>query len=245
MKIIIEDNYENLSHKAAEVIKEQIGQKPDSVLGLATGGTPIGTYNELVKMYQNGEIDFSEVTAFNLDEYLGIEKKHEQSYHYYMQEKLFNKINIKKENIFIPESKPKNPEEYCKWYENKIKEKGGIDLQLLGIGSNGHIGFNEPGSDFKSKTRVIELAKQTIEDNSRYFNSEKEVPNKAITMGLDTIFKAKKIIILASGEKKKKIVKKIVNLEQTEKIPATILKKHPKTKLIIDKAANTKDLVSN
>lgn len=240
MKIIIKKDYQELSKSAAILVKERIKKKPDLVLGLATGSTPLGLYQELIRLYEKGEIDFSQITTFNLDEYLGLEASSPNSYHFYMFHNFFNYINIKKENIFIPKGITEKPKEDCLRYEEKIKEKGGIDLQILGIGSNGHIGFNEPGSSFRSLIRVVSLNKKTIRDNARFFKNKKDVPKKAISMGIRTILSAKEIVLLASGEKKSEIIEKVINKKVTKKVPASCLKKHKNVTFIIDQKAASK-----
>ena len=240
MKIIIQNNYEELSKEAAKIIKEAIQKKPDLVLGLATGSTPIGTYQELIQMYKEGELDFSQAIIFNLDEYFGLPADHPQSYNYFMYENLLNHINVKRENFHIPDGSTENPEDFCQKYEEEIRKAGGIDLQLLGIGSDGHIGFNEPGTSLDSRTQVVKLAESTIKDNSRFFEKEEDVPKTAITMGVQTIFEAKKILLLASGEKKAEIVAQFIEGPITPQITASILQKHPNAIVILDEAAASK-----
>ena len=235
MRIILCENYEELSKRAAKIVASQIILKPDSVLGLATGSTPIGMYNELVEMYKSGELDFSEVKTFNLDEYYPIKKKNNQSYDYFMQENLFSKINIKNENINIPNGETEDPETECIEYEKKIRSSGGIDLQILGIGRNGHIGFNEPDATLNSFTHLTNLTENTIKANSRFFENEEEVPKKALTMGISTILNAKKIILLASGANKRKVVSELISGGINTNIPATMLKTHPDVVLICDR----------
>ncbi len=237
MKIIIKENYQQMSVEAALFVKKRILEKPDIVLGLASGETPLGLYKELIKMYRKGDLDFSKITTFNLDEYLSIKPSHPQSYHFYMQQNFFKHINIKKENIFILDGLAKDIEAHCEWYENKIKEKGGIDLQILGIGRNGHIGFNEPGTDFNSITRVVSLEKTTIKDNARFFKNIEEVPKKAITMGIKTILDSKECLLLASGIKKREIVSKFLKGAVSSKVPASALKNHKNVIIILDKTA--------
>ncbi|MFS8501779.1 MAG: glucosamine-6-phosphate deaminase, partial [Caldicoprobacter sp.] len=200
MKVIICKNYDEMSQTAAEIVAKQINSNPHTVLGLATGSTPVGMYKTLVKMYKEGKVDFSNVVTFNLDEYVGLDKDHPCSYHRFMDENLFNHINIKRENVHLPNGVAPSLEEECKAYEKMIAKAGGITLQVLGIGHNGHIGFNEPGTPFHSLTHVVELAQRTIEANSRFFNSPDEVPRKAISMGIKTIMQAQKILLLASGK---------------------------------------------
>lgn len=226
------NTYEEMSKKAAAIFEKQLREKPHSVLGLATGGTPIGFYNELVQCYIKGGISFEEVSTFNLDEYVGIGPKETTSYHKYMQEHLFSHVNIQSENINLPNGLAENLEEECTRYEKQIEQKGGIDLQLLGIGVNGHIGFNEPGTSFHSKTHVVELADKTKQDNAKYFPEGKTVPERAITMGIETIMNAKQIVLLAFGENKRETLKRIQEQGISEDFPASCLKKHPNVTII-------------
>lgn len=235
MKLIITNSYDELSQKAGQIVKQAILKKADLVLGLATGSTPIGLYKELVKARNKEGLDFSKVIFFNLDEYFGIASENKNSYHYFMQKHLFSKININQKSIFILNGQTKNEAKHCQWYEGKIKEKKGIDLQILGIGANGHIGFNEPRSSFNSRTRLVNLNKQTIKDNSRFFSSMDDVPKKALTMGLATIMEAKTIILLAFGKHKAKIIKKALTGPITEKVPASVLQNHSDLIVILDK----------
>lgn len=237
MKILIVNDYNEMSRKAANIVASQIILKPDSVIGLATGDTPKGMYRELVKLYNNGDIDFTNIKTFNLDEYYGLSKENPQSYHYYMMENLFKHVNIKKENIHIPNGMAESIEKECEEYEKKIQEAGGIDLQVLGIGRNGHIGFNEPDLKFEAKTHLVELDEDTIKANSRFFNSIDEVPTKAISMGIKTIMHAKKILLLASGKEKAEAIYKAVKGKITPEVPASILQLHPDAILIVDKEA--------
>ena len=240
IRVIITRNYDEMSKLAAKMIADAIRSKPDVVLGLATGGTPVGCYQELVRMHREEGLDFSGVTTFNLDEYVGLPPTHEQSYHYYMDVNLFNHVNIRRENVHIPDGLAEDLERHCREYEEMIKKAGGIDLQLLGIGRNGHIGFNEPGSPFDSRTRVVKLAETTRRDNARFFKSLDEVPTHAITMGLATIMEARKIILLASGEAKADAVAKSVEGPKTVMVPASILQDHPDCTFIIDREAASK-----
>ncbi|KGG79491.1 glucosamine-6-phosphate deaminase [Caloranaerobacter azorensis H53214] len=237
MKVLIVKDYEEMSRKAANIVASQIILKPDSVIGLATGDTPKGMYRELIKLYNNGDIDFANIKTFNLDEYYGLPKENPQSYHYYMMENLFKHVNIKKENIHIPNGMVENIEKECEEYEKKIQQAGGIDLQVLGIGRNGHIGFNEPDLKFEAKTHLVELDEDTIKANSRFFNSIEEVPTKAISMGIKTIMHAKKIVLLASGKEKAEAIYKAVKGEITPKVPASVLQLHPDVILIADEEA--------
>ena len=235
MRIILCDNYEELSKKAAKIVEAQIIIKPDCVLGLATGSTPVGMYSELAKLYRQGELDFSEVKTFNLDEYYPIKTKNKQSYDYFMRKNLFSKINIKNENIHIPNGETDDPQKECEDYEKSIKANGGIDLQILGIGRNGHIGFNEPDANLDSFTHLTNLTENTIKANSRFFESFDDVPKQALTMGISTILNAKKIILLASGASKRKVVSEFINGGINTSIPATMLKTHPDVVIICDR----------
>jgi glucosamine-6-phosphate deaminase len=202
------------------------------VLGLATGSTPLGLYEQLVRIYQTNGVDFSQVTTFNLDEYCGLGPDHPQSYRYFMDNHLFNLVNIDRSRVHFPDEN--DPDQY----EPDIKAAGGVDLQILGIGRNGHIGFNEPGSSFGSRTRVVDLTKGTKADNARFFKQAKEVPLKAVTMGLGTIMEAKEIVLLASGSKKSDVMEKLLAQRATLELPASILHKHNKAQIIIDKDAD-------
>ena len=233
MRIIKCANYEELSQKAADFVAAQITLKPDCVLGLPTGSTPIGMYARLTSM----DIDFSQVTTFNLDEYYPIKQANPQSYHYFMNENLYSKVNLKKENIFIPNGETEEPEEECARYEQAIKEHGGLDLQVLGIGQNGHIGFNEPGDMLNSYTHITKLTQNTIEANARFFDDMSEVPKQALTMGVATIMRARRILLLASGSSKTRVVKALQGSVIDPEIPATILAAHNDVTVIADLAA--------
>lgn len=233
MKFIVCEDYDEMSQKAAEIVIAQILLKPDCVLGLATGSTPLGMYEKLA--HWNG--DLSHVTTFNLDEYYPINRKANHSYYNYMTEHLYSKVNLKDENIFIPNGETKDPDEECIKYENLIKSRGGIDLQILGIGRNGHIGFNEPNTSLKAHTHTTQLSDDTIKANSRFFDSMDDVPQQALTMGIATIMNAKKILLLASGSEKKEVLKSLINNEINTLIPATLLAIHRDVTLIADKAA--------
>ncbi|KRQ86457.1 Glucosamine-6-phosphate deaminase 1 [Caloramator mitchellensis] len=237
MRILIEENYEAMSKKAALMVAGQILLKPNSVLGLATGSTPLYMYRELVRMHREEDLDFSSITTFNLDEYVGLNQDNINSYHYYMFDNLFNHVNIKKENIFIPDGMAENLYEECKRYEKLIKDRGGIDLQILGIGKNGHIGFNEPDLKFEATTHVVELDDETIKANSRFFSSIDEVPRRAISMGIKTIMHSRKIILLASGEEKAEAVKKAIFGPIIPGLPASVLQLHPDVTIILDREA--------
>lgn len=237
MRIIVCNDYQQMSLKAAEMITSQVTLKPNSNLGLATGATPIGMYENLKKAFQEDRINFEQVTTFNLDEYYPIDPENNQSYHYFMNEKLFSEINIKKERIHILNGQASDPEKECDQYEQLIEDAGGIDLQVLGIGENGHIGFNEPDSNLCSTTHLTELTDSTIKANSRFFDSMEQVPKQALTMGISTIMSAKKIILLASGANKSSVVSCLLNDDINTSVPATLLKVHPDVTLICDRAA--------
>lgn len=240
MEIIIAQNYEEMSKVSAKIIASEIRRKHDLVLGLATGDTPIGTYTQLVKIHNEEGLDFSKITSFNLDEYVGLTPLHVNSYNYFMRENLFKQVNINMANVYVPQGNTDDPEEYCKWYEEQINTCGGIDLQVLGIGGDGHIAFNEPGSSFASRTRVKALFKQTIEDNSRFFNSIDDVPRFAITMGIGTILEARKILLIASGEGKADVVASFIEGPVTSQITATALQLHTHVTVVLDEAAASK-----
>ncbi len=237
MKIVVKKDYQELSREAAEIVKKRIQAKPDIVLGLPTGSTPLGLYKELARAYKKEELDFSQVSSFNLDEYFGLEASHPQSYHFYMEKNFFSLVNIRKENVFIPDGKTSDLENHCQCYEEKIKERGGIDLQILGIGRNGHIGFNEPGSSFNSRTRLVRLAQETIEDNSRFFKSLADVPTRAITMGLATIMESKDCLLLASGQARSERISRALKGPVSPDFPGSILQKHRNLTVILDKEA--------
>lgn len=240
MKIIHVDDYYEMSKRAAEIVSNQLKLKPDSVLGLATGDTPLGMYRELIKKYKGAHIDFSKVKTFNLDEYCNLNKNNKQSYSYYMRENFFKHINISRRNINIPNGMAKDITKETFEYERKIINSGGIDLQILGIGTNGHIGFNEPQVKFEALTHMVNLDKQTIRDNARFFNSIEEVPTKAISMGIKTIMHARKIILLASGIKKAHVVYKSIYGEIKPTMPASVLQLHQNVICIVDKEASSK-----
>ncbi len=236
MKIIIVKDYEEMSQKAAGIVAEQIAVKPDSVIGFATGSTPIGLYKNLIKKYENGEISFKKVTTVNLDEYVGLDKNHKQSYNYFMNYNLFDHIDVDKNNVNIPNGRPNGLYAECVRYMDKL-ESLQQDIQILGIGSNGHIGFNEPGTRFKSVTHVVELSESTISDNSRLFDDISEVPKMAITMGISEIMNAKHILVLANGDNKAEAVYKMIKGEISEACPASVLQNHPNCTVIIDEKA--------
>lgn len=237
MRIIITKNYEELSKVAANEMAETIKSNPKAILGLATGGSPIGMYKELIRMNKEGEIDFSTITTVNLDEYIGLSGEHTQSYRYFMNDNLFNHINIDKKNTYVPNGLAENVEEECKNYDAKIADLGGTDVQLLGIGNNGHIAFNEPDQELVAGTHLTGLTEDTIKANARFFDSIDEVPKTALTMGLGGIMKSKKIIVIASGEGKAEAVKAMVNGKISTNMPASMLQMHRDVVVIIDEAA--------
>jgi glucosamine-6-phosphate deaminase len=240
MEVFVYKQYEEMSKTAAAEVADVLNAKPNAVLGMATGSTPLGVYQELVKMHQRGEVDFSHVTTFNLDEYVGLPITHEQSYHRFMHENFFRHINIPAQNIHIPSGTTTNYRAFCEWYERRIVECGGIDLQIVGIGSDGHIAFNEPGSSLSSRTRLKTLAKQTIDDNARFFDRPEDVPIYAITMGVGTIMEARQILMLANGAKKAGAVAAAVEGPVTAMITASALQMHPNTKAFLDEGAASK-----
>lgn len=237
MKLIIVKNYDEMSKCAAGIMAEQIKEKADSVLGLATGGTPEGMYKELIRMNKDGEIDFSKITTVNLDEYIGLAGDHEQSYRFFMNSHLFNHVNINKDKTFVPNGLAKDPNEEGKNYDKMIDELGGTDIQLLGVGNNGHVAFNEPDSHLISGTHLTGLTESTIKANSRYFDSIDEVPKTAITMGLGQIMKAKKILLVASGEGKAEAMKELFSGKITTECPVTMLQMHRDVTVVIDEEA--------
>ena len=237
MKVKIVENYSEMSRKAADIFAEVINSKTQCVLGLATGDTPIGMYECLVADHKAGKVDFANVKSVNLDEYYPIARDNEQSYRYFMNHHLFDKVNINKADTYVPDGQAEDVEKSCEEYEKNIDAFGGIDIQVLGIGRNGHIGFNEPDSELYPYTHITDLTANTIEANSRFFESEDDVPKQALTMGIESIFKARKIVILASGEGKAEAVKAMLCGNITTNCPASLLRLHSDTTLICDKAA--------
>ena len=237
MRIIKAKDYADMSRKAANIIAAQVILKPDCVLGLATGSTPIGTYKELIKGYENGDLDFSLVKTANLDEYRGLEKTNDQSYDYFMKANLFNHININFDNLNIPNGENPDADAECKRYEEVVKKLGGQDLQLLGMGHNGHIGFNEPADQFVKETHCVDLQESTIQANKRFFEKVEDVPTQAYTMGINTIMQAKTILVIVSGADKAEIVKKAFYGPVTPQVPASILQMHPNVIVVVDEAA--------
>lgn len=237
MKIIPAKDYQDMSRKAANIISAQVILKPDSVLGLATGTTPIGAYKQLIEWYKKGDIDFSQVRSYNLDEYRGLEHDDPHSYHYFMDTTFFNHINISQNNVHVPDGANPHSEEACATYDDMIEEAGFCDLQLLGIGNNGHIGFNEPDEVFSKTTHCVNLTKSTIEANSRLFKNIDDVPRQAYTMGVQTIMMARSILVIASGAAKADAVYKMCFGPVTPQVPASILQLHTNCVVVADEAA--------
>ena len=237
MRIIKTKDYKDLSLKAAEIISAQVMLKNNSVLGLATGSTPIGTYKELIKKYEKGLIDFSEIITVNLDEYRGLAPDNDQSYRYFMNKNLFDHINIDKSNTYVPNGLETNVEKACMEYDALIAGVGGIDLQLLGLGVNGHIGFNEPADSFPLNTNCVKLSQSTIDANKRFFEKEEDVPREAYTMGIGAIMQANTVLLLASGKSKAPIVKEAFFGDIKPQVPASILQMHKNFILIADEDA--------
>lgn len=240
MKIYKAKDYKDMSRKAANIISAQVIMKPNCVLGLATGSTPIGTYAQLVEWYNKGDLDFSEVTTVNLDEYKGMPRTNDQSYYYFMHQHLFDRVNIDPERTNVPNGMEPDAEKECGRYEELIRSLGGVDLQLLGLGHNGHIGFNEPGEAFEKETHCVDLTESTIEANKRFFASADDVPKQAYTMGIKTIMQAKKILIVVNGENKADIVERAFFGPVTPEVPASILQLHNDVTLVGDEAALAK-----
>lgn len=240
MEVIITKTADEMSALAADMIERQLMSKPNSVLGLATGSTPLGLYKELVRRHREQGLDFSKVVTFNLDEYLGLPPSHPQSYRYFMDENLFKHINIPPGSIHVPYGHADSVLDFCNWYEEEIKRRGGIDIQILGIGGDGHIAFNEPGSSLGSRTRLKTLTEQTIRDNARFFSSMDEVPRFAITMGVGTILEARKIILLAIGAAKAEIIAQAIEGPITSQVTASALQLHRDVVVLVDQAAGSK-----
>ena len=240
MRIYKGKDYADMSRKAANIISAQVIMKPDCVLGLATGSTPIGLYQQLVAWYEKGDLDFSEVRTVNLDEYKGLSRENDQSYYYFMHHNLFDHVNLPAENSHLPNGMEPDSDKECRRYSELIRSMGGVDLQLLGIGHNGHIGFNEPGDAFDNDVHCVDLTQSTIEANKRFFASADDVPKRAYTMGIKTIMQAKKILIVASGEDKADIVRDAFFGPITPKVPASVLQLHNDVTLVADEAALSK-----
>ena len=240
MNVIVVKDYAEMSKKAAEVMAELVNKKPEAILGLATGGTPVGMYENLIEMNKAGKVDFSKVTTVNLDEYVGLSGDHKKSYRFFMNDTLFNHININKERTFVPNGLADNIEEECAKYDARIEELGGIDMQLLGLGGNGHIAFNEPEANLIVGSHLTGLTQDTIDANARFFASASEVPQTAVTMGLGGIMQAEKILLIASGEGKADAVQTMMNGKITTDCPASMLQMHRNVTVIIDEAAAAK-----
>lgn len=237
MRIYKATDYNDMSRKAANIISAQIIMKPDCVLGLATGSSPVGTYKQLIEWYNKNDLDFSEVTSINLDEYKGLSPEDPQSYRYFMNTHLFDHVNIDKSRTFVPDGLEPDSDRACALYDEIIRSVGGIDLQLLGIGHNGHIGFNEPGVAFGKETHCVDLTESTIEANKRFFECEEDVPRQAYTMGIKSIMQAKKILLVASGADKAEIMEKAFRGPITPEVPASVLQLHNDVTVVGDKAA--------
>ncbi len=237
MNIIEVESYEEMSEKASELFIQKVRNNPNAKLGLATGSTPLGTYKRMIADYKKNGTSYKNVTTVNLDEYVGLSKKHPSSYRYYMNERFYHHLNLKQENAHVPDGTALDLTIECERYESLIDQLGGLDIQLLGIGQNGHIGFNEPGTSFDSLTHVVELTENTREVNGRFFQNREEVPTKAITMGIASILKSKRIVLLISGKEKSQALHRLLNEDVTENFPASALKKHPNFTLIYDKEA--------
>ena len=237
MEVIICLTYEEMSIKAAHEVATLLNTKPNAVLGLATGATPLALYKELVRLHEVEGLDFSQVTTFNLDEYVGLRDSHPQSYHYFMNEHLFQHINIPPQNTHVPSGTTRNHIAFCQWYERRITECGGIDLQILGIGGDGHIAFNEPGSSLGSRTRIKTLAEQTIDDNARFFENREDVPIYAITMGVGTILEARKLVLVANGEGKAGAIAAAIEGPVTSMITASAIQLHANSVIFLDEQA--------
>lgn len=237
MQIVIVDSYDDLSKQAAQIVIQTVWDNPYSVLGLATGNTPLGMYENLVQAYRNKEVSFQDVTSFNLDEYCGLSADNPQSYRFYMDTHFFNSVDINKERTYIPQGDAKCLADACVQYDDLLKQAGGIDLQILGLGHNGHIGFNEPGNNFPVSTHVVELSQSTLQANSALFAPAETMPQQAITMGIAPIMRANKIVVLASGNDKAEIVRKAFTGPVRPEVPASILQLHPNVVVILDNAA--------
>ena len=237
MKVYKAKDYDAMSRKAANIIAAQVILKPNSVLGLATGSSPIGTYEYLAAKYQNGDVDFSGVTSVNLDEYKGLDASNDQSYRYFMNQNLFSKVNIPLENTYVPDGTEPDSDKACAAYNEILRKVGTVDLQLLGLGHDGHIGFNEPGDFFPDETHCVDLAEKTIQANKRFFASAEDVPRQAYTMGIGTIMRARTVLVVVSGADKAPILKQVLEGPITPQVPASILRLHPNAILVADEAA--------
>lgn len=234
MLVEVFEDYESVSDRAAEIVMAQVRRKPDSVIGFATGSTPLGLYKRLIHNHRERGLDFSKVTTFNLDEYVGLPPEHSQSYHYFMWENLFKHLNLNPSNVYIPHGMADDIEYFCDWYEEQIEKAGGIDLQILGIGANGHLAFNEPGSSLGSRTRIKTLTEKTVRDNARFFEDSDEVPNQAITMGVGTIMDANTLMLVATGETKAAAIRAALEGPVTGMCPATVVQMHRFAHVVLD-----------
>ena len=230
-------DYEAVSDRAAEIVTNQSRRKPDSVIGFATGSTPLGLYNRLIRNHRERGLDFSKITTFNLDEYIGLSPQHDQSYHFFMWTNLFDHVNVTPARVHIPQGMADDVEAFCDWYERRIEQAGGLDLQILGIGANGHIAFNEPGSSLGSRTRIKTLTQKTLEDNARFFDDPEQVPRHAITMGIGTIMDARKVLLLGTGAGKANAIKATLEGPITAMVPATIVQLHRHAHVLLDEDA--------
>ena len=237
MKVIKVKNYEELSRTAATIIAGVILSKPDCILGLATGSSPVGTYDQLTAMYKEGILDFSHVKSVNLDEYVGLDGSNDQSYRYFMNTHLFHRVNISYDNTYVPDGTETDSEKCCQAYNELIHRVGPADIQLLGLGHDGHIGFNEPSDHFEDETHCVDLTETTIQANKRFFASEEDVPRQAYTMGIGTIMRCRKLIVLVSGKDKAAILKQVIQGPVTPEVPGSILQFHPDCTIIADEAA--------
>jgi glucosamine-6-phosphate deaminase len=238
MLVVLEQDYEDVSREAARIVAHAVRSRPSVVLGLATGATMLGLYRELARMHREQGLDFSRVATFNLDEYVGLNDDHPQSFHYFMRHRFFDHVNIPAANIHIPEGTKRGDfEAYCASYEESIRRAGGIDLQILGVGRDGHVGFNEPSSSLGSRTRLKTLSKETLEDNRRFFSPDEEMPQCAITMGIGTIMEARRVLILASGSAKARSVVKAIEGPVTAAVTSSALQLHPDVTFVVDEDA--------
>ncbi len=240
INVLVNANAEAASLQAADKIASYVANRPRGTVGLATGGTPVDTYKELIRRHRDEGLDFSQLTSFNLDEYIGLDGDHPQSFRYFMDQNLFNHVNFDPQNTHVPSGIAEDPEAAAQEYEDSIRRQKGIELQLLGLGHNGHIAFNEPGSDEFSRTRVVDLTPQTIQSNARFFDAVRDVPKTAITMGIGTILESQQIILLATGKDKAESVRKAVQGPRTENHPASLLQSHKGVTFILDAAAASK-----
>lgn len=237
MEVVVLPTYDEMSRAAAAVVADVLNEKPNAVLGMATGSSPLGLYQELVRMHREEGLDFAQVSTFNLDEYVGLPRTHPQSYHHFMHENFFRHVNLAPGNIYIPSGTTSNYHAFCQWYERRIEECGGIDVQILGIGSDGHIAFNEPCSSLSSRTRLKTLAAPTIDDNARFFERPADVPIYAITMGVGTILEARNLVLLANGKNKSSAVAAMIEGPVTSMVTATALQLHPSARVFLDEPA--------